>query len=258
MILPCRRLAVLSLLPPPGAWLPGMRRTRALLASVLLASVLLPAPSAAQPGPAPALPSLSLEASARAVVPNDEMIVTLAVERDGPLVGPLNDAVLTQLNEAIAQAREVDGVRARLGQVWTQPHHGRDGRPQGWRVRGEVVLESTRMQLLGQLAGRLGERLQLAGVAFRLSDERRRAEESRLLAEAAQAFRARAADAATAFGFAGYEIRELVLRPAGVPRPRPVAMVRSGAAEVAAAPLPAEGGDSDVVVGVSGTVALKP
>jgi len=211
----------------------------------------------ATPNVAIAAATLTLEASARAAVPNDEMAITLAVERDGPQPGALNEAVIAQLNAALAEARSVEGVRARLGQVWTQPNFTREGRPQGWRVRGEIVIESTRLQPLAQLGGRLAERMLLTGVQFRLSGERRRIEEGRLLAEAAQAFRARAAEAAVAFGFAGYEIKEIALRGAGGSAPRPMPMARAPA-EAAASPLPIEGGDSDVVVTVSGTVELRP
>jgi predicted secreted protein len=221
------------------------------------AALLLIAALPALPPPAAAAPTLSLDASARATVSNDEMVVTLAVERDGPQPGPLNEAVIAQLNAAIAEARTVEGVRARLGQVWTQPNFTREGRPQGWRVRGEVVLESARLQPLAQLGGRLSDRMLLSGVQFRLSGERRRAEERRLLGEAAQAFRARAAEAAAAFGFTGYEIRELTLRGAGAAPPRPLGMARAQG-DAASAPLPTEGGDSEVVVTVSGTVELRP
>jgi predicted secreted protein len=229
----------------------GLRRG----ALALFAAAALAAPGAAFAGP-----TLALDAQARAAVPNDEMVVVLAAERDGPQVGPLNEAVLSQLNAAIAEAKAVEGVRARLGSVSTQPNFTREGRPQGWKVRGEVVLESTRIQALSQLGGRLGERLQLAGVQFRLSGERRQAEERRLVAEAAKAFRARAADAAAAFGYASYELKELTLRAGGTgPGPRPMMAARGGVAEAAAAPpLPSEGGDSDVVVAVSGSVELKP
>jgi predicted secreted protein len=224
------------------------------LAAAALAAASLSAPCAALAGP-----TLALDAQARASVPNDEMVVVLAAERDGPQVAPLNEAVLSQLNAAIAEARAVEGVRARLGSVSTQPNWTREGRPQGWRVRGEVVLESTRMQALAQLGGRLGERMQLAGVQFRLSAERRQAEEKRLVAEGAKAFRARAADAAAAFGFASYELKELTVRGSGPnPGPRPMMAARGAAAEAAAPPLPSEGGDSDVLVTVSGTVELKP
>jgi predicted secreted protein len=242
----------------------GMTRTQAAKAGSASATIaafrtaaLLTALWTATPGQAG--PVLSLDAQARAAVSNDEMVVVLAVERDGAQVGPLNDAVLSQLNAAIAEARGVEGVKARLGAVYTQPNYTREGKTQGWRVRGEIVLESTRMAALAQLGARLGERMQHAGVQFRLSSERRQLEEKRLIAEAARAFRARAADAAAAFGFAGYELRELALRSGSTaPGPRPMAAMARGGAEVAAAPLPTEGGDSDVVVGVSGSVELKP
>jgi len=224
---------------------------------VTLAAVLAVAPWAI--AGASAGPVLTLDAQARAAVANDEMVVVLAVERDGAQVGVLNDAVLAQLNAAIAEAKSVEGVRARLGSLWTQPNHTREGKQQGWRVRGEVVLESTRMSALAQLGARLGERMQLSGVQFRLSAERRQAEEKRLIAEAARAFRARAADAAAAFGFAGYELREMALRSGGgAPGPRPMAAMARIATAADAAPLPTEGGESDVVVGVSGSVELKP
>jgi predicted secreted protein len=231
-----------------------MRPARCAARLCLAMSLLLGVVAGASAGP-----TLALDAQARSEVANDEMVVVLAAERDGPQVGPLNDAVLAQLNAAIAEARAVEGVRTRMGSISTQPNYGRDGRPQGWRVRGELVLVSSRIPALSQLGGRLAERLQLAGVQFRLSAERRRTEEARLLAEAASAFRTRAGEAAAAFGFKGYELKELTLRSPGSGVPRPMAMAR-GAAEApsSSAPLPAEGGESEVVVAVSGTVVLLP
>lgn len=234
----------------------GKRAARCAARLCLGTALLLGAGAVASAGP-----TLALDAQARAEVTNDEMVVVLAAERDGPQVGSLNDAVLAQLNAAIAEAQAVEGVRARMGSISTQPNFSRDGRPQGWRVRGELVLVSGRIPVLSQLGGRLAERLQLASVQFRLSTERRRTEEARLLAEAARAFRARAGEAATAFGFKSYELKELTLRSAGNGSPRPMAMsmARGGPeAAVASAPLPAEGGESEVVVTVSGTVTLQP
>jgi predicted secreted protein len=205
--------------------------------------------------------AVHLDAQARAAVANDEMVLTLAVERDGPQPGPLNEQVIAALNAALAEARSVEGVRGRLGSVWTQPLTTREGRPQGWRVRGEVVLESARMPALAQLGGRLAERMLLAGVQFRLSPERRRAEEKRLVAEAIGAFRARAADVAAAFGHGGFTVDEATVRTGSSgPPPRPVSMARASADAAAAPPpppLPAEGGESEVVVTVSGKVTLR-
>ena len=206
-------------------------------------------------------PGLQLTHQASRSVANDEMVVMMAIERDGPQVGPLNEAVVSQLNAAIAEARKVEGVRARLGGVSTQPNYTREGKLNGWRVRGDVVLESSRMPALAQLAGKLGERLQMSSVQFRLSRERRRSEEQSLLREAAQGFRDKALQTAQAFGYKGYEIKELVLQPGQGAMPRPMMMARSAPDMAAAAPpppLPDEGGDSEVTVAVSGTVELTP
>ena len=207
-------------------------------------------------------PTLQLDAMASATIANDEMVVVLAIDRDGQQLAPINEAVVSQLNAAIAEARRVDGVRARLGSLSTYPNVTREGKPNGWRVRGELVLESRNLPQLSQLTGRLSEKMQLASVAFRLSAERRRVEEDRLMSEAAKSFQNKAAQAATAFGFKSYQIRELSLRPGGNFQPRPVYMGRSADAMPMAAspppPVPTDGGESEVVVSVSGTVDLMP
>ena len=240
---PNRRLAVLA-----------VRAAAACAASLLLG--LSGAQSVA------AAPTQQLDAKASATVANDEMVVVLAVERDGQQLAPINEAVVSQLNAAIAEARRVEGVRARLGSLSTFPSFTREGKANGWRVRGEVVLESRMLQQLSQLTGRLSEKMQLASVMFRLSSERRRIEEDRLLSEAAKSFQDKATQAATAFGFKSYQIRDLSLRPGGNFQPRPVYMGRSADAMPMAAsappPVPTDGGESEVVVSVSGTVDLMP
>jgi predicted secreted protein len=246
---PNRRLAVLA------------ARAAAVCAASLMLGLMGPQPAMAA-SPPTATPTLQLDAMASATIANDEMVVVLAVERDGQQIATLNEAVVSQLNAAIAEARRVDGVRARLGSLSTYPNVTREGKPNGWRVRGEVVLESRMLEQLSQLTGRLAEKMQLASVAFRLSSERRRIEEERLLTQAARSFQNKATQAATAFGFKSYQIRELSLRPGGNFQPRPVYMSRSAEAMPMAAsaspPVPTDGGESEVVVSVSGTVDLIP
>jgi len=238
------------------------RRLAALVAraaAVCAASLVLGLMGAAA---ARAAPTLQLDAMASATIANDEMVVVLAVERDGQQIAPINEAVVSQLNAALAEARRVEGVRARLGSISTFPNFTREGKPNGWRVRGEIVLESRMLEQLAQLTGRLSEKMQLASVSFRLSSERRRVEEDRLLSEAAKSFQNKATQAATAFGFKSFQIRELSLRPGGKVQPRPVYMGRSADAMPMAAsappPVPTDGGESEVVVSVSGTVDLMP
>jgi predicted secreted protein len=201
-------------------------------------------------------PTLSLQASARSSVPNDEMVVQLAIERSGTDIGGLNEAVLAALNDALAQAKQQRGLVSRLGAVTTQQQFNQQGKPSGWTVRGELVLEGRDLKATGELAGRLSQKLQIAGVSFRLSDARRTVEEQRLLKEAAAAFAARAKEAALAFGFSSAEYKQLAIQNGGavVSNPRGMAMMRGAAM---AESMPTEGGDSNVTIGVSGTVELK-
>lgn len=203
-------------------------------------------------------PAVQLATSARLYAPNDEMRVTLSVERDGLDVGAANREVLAQVREALEQARKVPGVQARLAGMHTQPNWTSRGRAEGWRVQASVALESTRMAELAELAGRLARSMQVAGVQFRLSDEARHALERELLARAGRQFRDKAAETARALGYARASLREASVSESGagpVP-PRPMmAMARDGAE--AGIAMPVEGGQAEVSVTLSGTVELS-
>lgn len=202
-------------------------------------------------------PTVHLEASARSELPNDEMVVQLAVERSGPAPEKLNEEVLQALNLALAKSKTVSGVKARLGSVTTQPDWGPQGKRTGWRVRGVVVLEGSDLGATGRLAGELSSDLQIAGVSFRLTEEARTREQARLIEEAAAAFRTKAQQTAKAFGYSSFELKTLdVDHAAQTPPPRPMAMEFRGAA--AAAPsVPTDGGDTTVTLTIGGSVELK-
>ena len=220
-------------------------------------SVLVAAAALAFAGVAHAGPTVHLEAAAHSELPNDEMVVQLAVERSGTVAEKLNDEVLDALNLAIAKAKTAQGVKVRLGSITTQPEWGQQGKRTGWRVRGVMVLEGRDLKATGALAGQLSEDLQIAGVSFRLTDEARRREESRLLTEAAAAFNERARETAGAFGFGGFELKTLNLNHAAEsPPPRPMQM-EMRASSAAKSFVPSDGGDAAVILTISGSVELK-
>ena len=79
-------------------------------------------------------------------------------------------------------------------------------------------------------------------------------------AQAIERFKARAAEVAKGFGFAGYTLREVSISSADqgnemVARPRMMAMEAKAAASDA--PVPVEAGKSMVNVTVSGTIQLR-
>jgi predicted secreted protein len=202
-------------------------------------------------------PTVSLSAHAHATVSNDEMMVTLALEREGPQVGPLNDQINRELAGALQQAHALAGIVARLSGMYTAPSLGTDGRIVGYRVRGEVQLRSQDFAALGQLAGTLAARMQVASVSFVVSDKLREAQQARLTKQAAEAFEARARTVAEAFGYQAFDIRTLSLEPGAVPMPRMFARPMAGTASRVPAPIVTEGGESEVVVSISGSVELR-
>jgi predicted secreted protein len=202
-------------------------------------------------------PTVQLKAGASSELPNDQMVVQLAVERSGPTAEKLNDEVLNALNLAIAKAKTVAGVKVRLGSVTTQPDWGPQGKRTGWRVRGAMVLEGKDLKATGALAGELSADLQIAGVSFRLTDEARIREESRLLKDAAAAFNARAKETAAAFGFGSFEIKNLNVDHAASNPPRPMQMEMRAATMASPPQVPTDGGDATVTLVISGSVELN-
>jgi predicted secreted protein len=208
------------------------------------------------------LPTLALDAQAKLLVANDEMQVIFAVERDGNDLSAMNQTVLQALAAAISDAKKVDGVRARMGTVQTNPNWTPQGKPNGWRVRGEVSLSlqnsSQNFASLGNLAGQLAQKLQLSAINFRLSDEARTVAEKQLIKNAAGAFRAKAQDAALALGYKSFDIREVNLNNGNNIIVRQAPMMKAMRSDsMSSAPVPSEGGDSEVTVTFSGTVNLK-
>lgn len=206
-------------------------------------------------------PVVSLSADARSTVANDEMVVMMSIDRDGPQVAPLNEAVLKELNAAIAQARAKPSVKAKLAGVYTNPVYSNQGKPTGYRVNGRIELVSGDFPVLSALAGDLAQRLSFSGVSFRLTPQRRAQEEQALIKAAAEAFRAKAQGVAQAFDFKSYEIRALALggehNVPPVPRMQAMAMASAEGARSKSVPVPDEGGESEVVVTVSGKVELR-
>jgi len=207
-------------------------------------------------GAANAGPTVQVQVTASSELPNDEMVVQLAVDRAGAVAEKLNDEVLEALNLAIAKAKTVNGVKARLGSITTQPEWGPQGKRTGWRVRGVVVLEGADLKATGALASELSADLQIAGVSFRLSRAARAREESRLLKEAAAAFNERARDTAAAFGFSAFELKNLNVNHAQGEPPRPMQM-EMRASMASKAPVPSDGGDATVTLTIAGSVELK-
>ncbi|MBR8224915.1 SIMPL domain-containing protein [Burkholderia ambifaria] len=202
---------------------------------------------------------LSLSSQASADVPQDIIHITLFYEQQAKDPGSLTSALNQRADAALAQAKGVSGVTAHTGAFSVYPSTDRDGKISAWRGRTEVVLESRDFAAASKLAGQLSNQMQVANVEFSLSPEAQRAAEQKLTTEAIKSFRARADEAAKAFGYGSYSIRDVNVGGGRnvQPYPRMMAMAAAPMDAKMSAPIAVEGGKATVSVTVNGSVQMK-
>jgi len=202
---------------------------------------------------------VSLATSASIEVVKDLLVVALSVTREGPDAGSVQSQLKQALDAALVEAKKA----ARPGQLEVQtgafslaPRYSNKGGITGWQGTAELLIEGRDMQAIGQLTGRIST-LTIARVGYNLSREAREKVEGEVAAQAIARYRAKAADYAKQFGYAGYVIREVnvsggePIAYAGAP------MLRSKAMSASEEALPVEPGKAVVSVNVNGTVQMK-
>jgi predicted secreted protein len=202
---------------------------------------------------------LHLSASAHTEVPQDWLVMTLAVQKEG-LQAP---AVQKQLNAVLSAALAVATPLAKpgaldvsTGEMDVSPRYGREGKINGWTGYAQLVLQGRDAVQIATLATRLQD-LTVAQIDWQLSPEQKMAAESRIQAEAVARFQSKAQALTQQFGFAAYTLREVRVNAQeaeeGSAMPR-MAMTQMAAAP---APMPTLAGKSRVVVSVSGSIAMR-
>jgi len=200
---------------------------------------------------------LTLTASATLEVQHDMMSITLSTTRDGSDAAAVQSQLRQAIEMALTEARRAQRpgqLDVHTGAFSLSPRYGSKGNAiSGWVGQAELVLEGRDLSAIAALAGRLNT-LTVARVAYSLSRETRERAEAEAAAQAIGKFRARAADYAKQFGFAGYAVRQVNIgtsEPA-VPVPRVRAMAATGSDEA----IPVEAGRAVVTISINGSVQM--
>jgi predicted secreted protein len=203
---------------------------------------------------------VQLSANAAVEVQQDMLSIFLSTTREGNDAAAVQSQLKTVVDAALTEARNAalaGQLDVRTGNFNLSPRYGRDGKQIGWQGSAELVLEGRDFARISATAGHI-QTLTVSGISFGLSREQRAKVEGEVQALAISRFKARAADIARSFGFAGYTLREVNVNSndQGIsPRPRMLAM--AAPAMATDAPVPVEAGKTSVVVTVSGSVQLK-
>jgi len=202
---------------------------------------------------------VQLSASGAVEVQQDLLSIALNTTRDGADAANVQGQLKQALDTALAEAKKTAQpglMEVRTGNFSLFPRYGKDGKINGWQGTTGLVLEGKDFARITSAAGKI-QTLTLGQVGFGLSREQRAQVETEAQTMAIESFKARAAEIAKGFGFAGYTLREVSVNAndqGGMPRPRMMAMEAKMASDAA---VPAEAGKATVQVTVSGAVQLK-
>ncbi len=202
---------------------------------------------------------LHLSASAHTEVPQDWLVMTLAVQKEGLQAAAVQKQINAMLSAALAVATPLakpGAVEVSTGEMNVSPRYGREGKANGWTGSAQLVLQGRDAVQIATLATRLQD-LTVAQIDWQLSPEQKIAAESRIQAEAVSRFQSKAQSLTQQFGFSAYTLREV--RVSGQQSGEGSVMPRMAMAQMdaAPAPMPTQAGKSRVAVNISGSIVLR-
>lgn len=224
---------------------PGLPAAALVAANLAVADLVGAAPLAAQTTETPAnaastalLPEtvLSLSETAEVLRAPDELRASLRAEARGANAAAVQAQVNRAMEQALAAARGVSGVRASTGGYWT--NRVEEGR--SWTASQTLNLRAAEPAAMLELVGRLqGQGLVMGDLSWRLSREAETAARQEAGKLAIEALRQRAEAVAAQLGLRVAGIRQLRLDAPEVPMPRMMAMAATARRESAPPPVTA-------------------
>jgi predicted secreted protein len=203
---------------------------------------------------------VSLSAQAEQMLPNDEVVVRLRIEAEGPKADALRRTV-NRISRMVSERlrREKHVVQRTTGRrmepVWHYDNVSHRQIRDGWRLVQSERVTSTELDAVPDWVDAIEQAgAHLDGLAFRVSRQAEHAARDRLRMQAVAAFRARAALTAKALDASSFRILRLNTNDT-MPRPIQPVMGMAMAAKAQAAPA-LEAGQSRITVRVSGDILL--
>jgi predicted secreted protein len=226
------------------------------LIAVLAAAAAAPLTWAAEPPPQGVV---SLSSSATTEVAKDLLSVTFNTTREGADAAAVQSQLKQALDAALVEAKKAarpGELEAQTGNFALSPRYTNKGVISGWQGSAELIVQGRDMPAIGRLTARITT-LTISRVGYGLSRDLREKSEAEVSAQAIARYRAKAADYAKQFGYAGYTIREISVTSNEQPMlPRPMPMQARAMSVGADESLPIEPGKGAVTVNVSGTVQM--
>jgi predicted secreted protein len=234
-----------------------MRKTSvALISMLLLASPCLAASQTTTPHNPADGTVIQAEGSAQTDVQNDFLSISLALEKESPLLPQLNEAMQREAASALAKAKKNPEVKTKTSGYSIYPVYEK-----GVIVRQHatyrISLETKNFDAGLSLAAAM-QPFQISNLSFSVSPQLRKATEKTLFEKAVADLRDNFSLAADTLAAKTITITNLTIGPGQYNFIQPRMMMRgAGMAMEKAAPMPAEAGESQVSITVSGSALVK-
>jgi len=228
----------------------------AAVSTALTGALAMPCAMAQAPG-APQPPSVTVSASATAIVPNDRLQAWLRAEAENTSPAAAASQVNATVAKALADAKAYPGIKVATAGYSTQ-QIAEKGKPTRWRVAQSITLDASDFTAAATLMSKLQDEngLLLSGMAFSLAERTRREAEDSVTLQAIKSWQARAQQAANGLGFAAWRVGRVSVQASGG-GPVPVMRAQAMASMAPAPPVALEAGTTDVTVTVSGDAVLE-
>lgn len=209
------------------------------------------------PGP-PLPPSVTVSASATAMVTNDRLQASLRAETENQSPAAAASQVNAAIARALGDAKAYPGVKVATAGYSTQ-QISEKGKPTRWRVAQSINLDASDFTAAATLMSKLQDEngLLLSGMAFSLTDKTRREAEDSVTLQAIKSWQARAQQAAQGLGFASWRVGHVNVQASGGGPVYPLMRAQPMASVAAAPPVALEAGTTEVTVTVSGDAVLE-
>ena len=190
-------------------------------------------------------------------VNNDEITVTMSIEREHQDATKLSDEINQLIIAANNTIRKFPGVSSSSSDYSIRPVYSRDKRLDHWRGGSSIVLKSQNSKEMAALVQVLQESMTITSTRYSVSAERRETIHTAMIEAALQKFNTRAEMVSKGMGFKKYRLVNINISNSGnAPRPVYAMAATKAMSESIAAPT-FDSGNTTLNVTVSGTIEME-
>lgn len=198
---------------------------------------------------------ISLSVSASAQVENDTMVATVFAVEEGSDAGKLSSLVNQRIREGLDVVKKYPAIKHQTKAYSSNPVYS-NNKIIGWRVSQSLRLQSTDMALMSDVLGQLQSDLALQSMQFMVSDERKNAQDEKLINEALESFEARALQVVKKLRRKGYKILDINISTSGA-HVQPQYEMRAMSLNAMESSPAVSAGEQTVSVSVNGNIELE-